>query len=71
MERSSFNQLINRNTVLKTRIDADERFGPETIAGVKRFDLATDVDRSNLGKRTGEPFVVVYEHPIEVKDIHN
>ena len=64
-------ELIDGHAAFKPRIDANERLGPKSIAGVDFFDLNTDVRRPNLCERAGKPLVIPQESFIEFKDIHN
>jgi hypothetical protein len=52
------------------RIDAYERLGPKSIAGIYFFDLGKDILRANLSERAGKPLVVAQKSFIEFKDIH-
>ena len=52
------------------RIDADQWIGPETIAGVNFFNLATNIGGANLSERAGKALIVGHEGAIEVEHVH-
>ena len=70
MQRSVRDEAIHGVASLETRIDADYRLWPETVAGVKFPDLRLDVGRSDLRERTGKTLVVAHERLIQVEDVH-
>jgi hypothetical protein len=47
VQGAGFGELIDGHAAFKPRIDAYERLGPKSIAGIDFFDLDTDVRRPN------------------------
>jgi hypothetical protein len=62
--------LIDRRAALKTWVNADERLGPESIAGIDRFYLCSDIWCAEVGERAGKPLIIPDERLIEFEDIH-
>jgi hypothetical protein len=55
---------------LKTGIDADKRFWPEAVAGVKLLALLLDVRSADQRERAGKPLVIVHQCLIEIENVH-
>jgi hypothetical protein len=70
MEGSVRHKLGDGGPTLKMRIDGDERFGSEAVAGVDFFYLLTNVRRSNLRERAGKTLVIADQRAIEVENVH-
>jgi len=71
VKRAVGSEIVDRDTALEVRIDADERLRPEPIACVDLLDLRPDVRRSDLGERARKALVIVHERSIKVEYIHS
>src|SRR6476620_5311480 len=60
----------DRGATFKIGIDADERLGPEPVAGVDLLDLRPDIVGTDLRERTRKPLVVAHERTIQIENIH-
>src|SRR4029077_9359871 len=63
-------EIVDRFVGLESRVNADQRLRPETIAGIKAFHLFPDVLCPDFCKGSSEPLVIPYQSTIEIKHIH-
>ncbi len=71
VKRAPAHEMIDRIAVFESGIYADEGFGPESIAGVERFDLLLDVFCADFCEGSGKSLVICYQCTIEIKYIHD
>ncbi len=70
MEGTLQHKILDASSPFEVWVDTDQRLRPETTARVEGVNLRTDVLGADLGKRARKPLVVLYERPVQIKNIH-
>ena len=64
-------EVLNRATVSKVRVQLNERLGPEPPGCIEFVDLCVQLRRADLGKRARECLVTINDGFIEIEYVHH